>query len=87
MSTVDEVYVDITQGLSIGPRDISTQMVAVVTYSYGCHGNILYIQVIAEGIPQILRCLTIAIGVVYFPEHGVLVFGCGQVHTILILIS
>lgn len=36
-------------------------------------------KVIAEGVPQVLRCLIVAFGIVMYPQYGILVFSLGQV--------
>ena len=38
-------------------------------------------QVVAEGVPQLLRCVLVACGVVLVPQWGLLVFVAAQVHT------
>ncbi|XP_019849739.1 PREDICTED: protein RFT1 homolog isoform X2 [Amphimedon queenslandica] len=37
------------------------------------------IKVIAEGIPQVFRCLIVAICIVFYPQYGILIFGIAQV--------
>ena len=35
---------------------------------------------LAEGVPQVLRCVLVALGVVLFPQYGLPVFVIGQVN-------
>lgn len=37
------------------------------------------IKVIAEGIPQVFRCLLVAVSIVFYPQYGILIFGIAQV--------
>lgn len=39
----------------------------------------LSVQVIAEGVPQMVKCLVVVGGVLYFPEFGLTIFLLAQV--------
>ena len=42
------------------------------------------LKVLAEGGPQVLRCLLVALGVVVFPQYGLPIFVIGQVNSLTI---
>ena len=43
------------------------------------HVHSLYIQVLAEGIPQLFRCAVIVTGILLAPQWGLAIFCLGQV--------